>query len=186
MKTNTKATAQLERDSHVLWPAFVIGGALFLLFAAFMMQGLLPRLVGLALVCYFAGLAACFAAHMFARANRKMAVAGQMHAAFEHHMDQVRRFIYDNPEIAADPRIRRAILPSDHELAVFHIHLTRVKNFTELREADAEVLKYAWSDGGLRLPLCLKPKGHDGPRYPAPSRRTSPHPDPNAREGGRL
>lgn len=151
-----------RRIFQPLWPSFGIGGALFALSAYAIREPSVSPYNALVPPCLLAGLGIWTTVLLLIRLNRDGQRGGNVFRFVDDYLDRVRGFLFDNPEIAADARIRKALIPSREELALLRLHETRQRTFGEFREGTHWMVRGGFRTGpSLRLDLCLRPKDHE-------------------------
>ncbi len=167
MNTNVAdATPVVERQFFTLRITLVVAATVFLTLLAVVRPGGDPRAMLLAL-SFIIGFLADLAVSAVREMNRECTNAGDRYRFCERHIGQIETFLFDNPAIGADARIREALLPDDHDLTVLRFHPSWAKVLREMRAGTHWKLRGGVHNGpSLKLNLCLKPAAHDRDEYP--------------------
>ncbi len=145
MQTEDSAVVRVVGWRHLMVGA-VVASLIFLSLVSAVAGGSRVDLLAVAaLASFLVGLAVAFAAAVLGLYRARIGRAGDLYRAAERIVLRNRDFLFDNPRVSVQPLIRRALLPTDAELAALGLHPTVTKTLREFREG-----RHWFMGGGVR------------------------------------
>lgn len=133
------------------WLGFVIAGALFALVFKSAESDLMERYAVIGALSLLVGLLANVVVNLVRVANCEIRTAGRVLRSTESHTGRITRFLVDNVWLAENETVRRALLPTDDELAGIPFSLSLIEQLREIREGLSWLIKGGVARGGPSL-----------------------------------
>jgi hypothetical protein len=88
----------------------------------------------------------CFV--LVAHHNQELRGVGDLRITVQNYVLRIREFLFDNPWVSANDRVRRQLLPTSDEVETMSFHESFVQDFEEFREGTSWMMQGGTRFGG--------------------------------------